>query len=1386
LHARDTSSDNDGSIWSISGQIGIDPSGVTGRSGPSREPPMPLLVLVADEVKGPWNWFWRLKDDRGTLLAHHEVALDPADWQSQAFTDLYRYVRRHADPGRWTQSTAELVGEVGAWAGQHVLGAVGPAIIKQGTPVTIRVELPADQALAEGLQYLPLELAHVGGKPLTLQDVSLVIEVRTTSRDKEPIGKRLRMLGVFSLPTGVSALNLRQERYQLKETIRSIARTAGRAIHLRVLQYGVTREALKTILKEGEGWDLIHFSGHGLASQLVLEKADGTRDDVEVPDLIELLKPARGRLKWVTLSACWSGAATVAETLRWLGLEPHRDDRDLGDEEPSPGSKPAADRDEEDESKDRPKLTSVASALVRELDCAVLAMRYPVDDEFAIALADTVYRGVLEQGQSLTRALQLALPETIVGQSPICAATPVLFGHRAADLTLDVPETHLDELEVPTVGGLTGFPPPPAHFVGRVGVMAKAGAALAPRSSQTGVLFHGMSGAGKSACAIELAYQYEDVKRFTGFVWYQAPTEGSEVAGSLAAFATAFETQLSGETFEAPFPLVALLTAEDARFDAFLPRLRDFLTKRSVLLVLDNLETLLRPDGGWIDPRWGKVVATLLAHGGDSRVVLTSRVVPTLAPPPGPPVAGDFVARLLKLPIHALGLDEAALLARQLKNLGTLLKGRDGVNDDIHEADRQLVVRTLKLVQGHPKLIELAEAQAADTKGLAGHLERAERAWAAEGVGSSELASFFAAGESHVRADQFLHALAGWTDSVVATLPAAARTLFQVLCCCEDDDRESQVIEQTWPNIWQRLARPGDPPHLAATLAPLVHVGLVDDWPAAPAGERTPASAIRRFVIHPGVAEAGRAAAEGLQAAVNTELADFWSAGFHAGYNRESEGGSGLVVLAGRRAAPYLLRQQEWGVAIALLEGVVQRDRSPATVSAVLPMLSRVAEATKGTDQELSVSGVLAGALLTAGRGDEAESRMRENLARATECGQYRLVSAVGSDLINLLRAAGRAEKALDLVDMTKEATHRAGLGPWTQLANDGMRLQLLVSLGRSDEVLAEVEALRPRMDAFPLNSTQEENLAPWNVREGLLDTGRSAALRSERWEQALAFNAEVVASRKARRATALDVVSARFNDYSPLMRLRCFKEARDLLMECRAVFEAEGHILGLGRVFGALADLENTFGHNDHAIRHGQSALRYTYAIGEPEGCAISHFNLATYLRRGGGPPAWSLAHRLASVLIAYQTADGRLPFRLQALARDLSSYLPNEPPLPGDFAALCATVDRVEGVDFAVLFQRLPMTHAHAGDDALRQVLELARQLPESSLFPQVLAQFQAAVEAGQDPEPILQAVRAKLVQARPGEEAEIDAFIAEVRDQLTHAADPGAGPAPSPPST
>ncbi len=111
----------------------------------------------------------------------------------------------------------------------------------------------------------------------------------------------------------------------------------------------MTRAALRDVLKEQGGWDVIHFSGHGLAAGLVLEKPDGTADLVKSEELLELLRPGRSRLKWVTLSACLSAARTVEETLRWLGLEPK-----------------LVSKDEATAGRSERELAAVARALVRE------------------------------------------------------------------------------------------------------------------------------------------------------------------------------------------------------------------------------------------------------------------------------------------------------------------------------------------------------------------------------------------------------------------------------------------------------------------------------------------------------------------------------------------------------------------------------------------------------------------------------------------------------------------------------------------------------------------------------------------------------------------------------------------------------------------------------------------------------------------------------------------------------------------------------------------------------------------------------------------------------------------------------------------------------------
>ena len=343
-----------------------------------------------------------------------------------------------------------------------------------------------------------------------------------------------------------------------------------------------------------------------------------------------------------------------------------------------------------------------------------------------------------------------------------------------------------------------------------------------------------------------------------------------------------------------------------------------------------------------------------------------------------------------------------------------------------------------------------------------------------------------------------------------------------------------------------------------------------------------------------------------------------------------------------------------------------------------------------------------------AGRRDEAERRLRNLIDRARVSGQYRVASAGGGDLTILLWKGGRLDEALQMVDAKAEDTRNAGLGPWTQLGDESQRLQLLAALGRYDEVSEAVERLRPQMAALPETSEADEAVQPWNVRDILLDTGRVAVLHSARHEDALGLNDEILRSQRARGAGALELAQTQFNDYGPLLELGRTGDARALLLHCRQVFEAERNRAGVGKVFTALADLEDKTGAPDKAADFERVALGYSYQVGDPEDCSISHHNLANYLQRSAGDRTQALAHRLAAALLDVQTRSGRLPTTLQALAAvDLA-------PSPPAFADVVRQVEAVPGVRLAALFDRLPRTFAD-GDAALAAIWQMAHEEKE-----------------------------------------------------------------------
>ncbi len=436
------------------------------------------LRLEVREFAGLDRWRWVLTGPGDGLLADHEVRLDTGCWQFEAFTDLQAYLDWHVAPDQWVEDEARVVADVGEWIGGQVFGPVADAMVA-ARPTTVRVVVPEEPAEARALLFRPLELAYVGGRPLAVQDVTLIMQhAGEEDTPVVPVGGRLRVLGLFSLPEGGQPLNLRRERHSLVKLLSRIG-AVGRAVEVRVLQYGVTRDRLEEVLEEDEGWDVIHISGHGAPGELLLETAEGSPDPVTASELTGMLDLARERVKLVSVSACWSAALTAADQRRLLGLpEP----ADAGRErtpgraggDGATGGGPDGDV----------AAGALATELVDRLGCAVLAMRYPVVDEFAIALSERLYDLLARAGRPLPRALGMTLASVIASPpTPACpalsAAIPALFGGRAVDLRLAAPPRAGAQSYDPGLLKLAGFPPQSDRFVGRIGLMARASAALA-------------------------------------------------------------------------------------------------------------------------------------------------------------------------------------------------------------------------------------------------------------------------------------------------------------------------------------------------------------------------------------------------------------------------------------------------------------------------------------------------------------------------------------------------------------------------------------------------------------------------------------------------------------------------------------------------------------------------------------------------------------------------------------------------------------------------------------------------------------------------------------------------------------------------------------------
>ncbi|MDX3451743.1 tetratricopeptide repeat protein [Streptomyces sp. ME02-8801-2C] len=1169
--------------------------------------------VVTDPATGRMteaSWRWVLEAD-GRVIKEADVRLNGSDWQVDAFRDLQSYLRWRADPSRRLEHESELLDELGRWITRTALEEIGPILADEG-PCVVRMKVPPEARFVGGL---PWEAAVVGGKPLPLHRVSLVRDLAAASarplrRKKHPIADALRVLALFSLPDGTSALNLRRERLQLVRLLDTVAKTSGRAIELAVLQYGVTRARLSRLVEDGRGWDVLVLSGHGGEGVFVLEKPDGSRDPIGGDALVELLAPLRRRVKFVLAAACSSADTLTDERLEALGIGPAHRSAESSHEGPQGPERSGT----------SPHVGTLAEVLADRLDCAVLGMRHTVTDDFVTELNGAVFKLMVEQANTLGRAVALALPRVVdtpatEASPPLAASSPALFGGTAVELLLPPPKGPALIFDRSALK-LAGFLDQPARFVGRGALMSAANRCLAEHSGESGIFLQGMAGAGKTACALELSYGQED--NFAALVWHRAPegTDGAaaDIATSLTDFVRALQHRVENLHF-------AELLDKPEELSAFLPMLTQFCKEERVLVVLDNVESLLSTSGEWRDPRWGLVVDALTRHRGLSRLIMTGRRAPRSLDP------GVSVYQ-----VEALSPRESVLLAREMPQLRALL---DGELAGLHPSRcKALAVGVLTSAQGHPTLIELAEGELSDPERLAARLAEVDRSWEELGITPRSYLDLGAA--TRADATAYTAVLAMWTRGVVSALSGSARHLFRVLCWLEPADRRPALLEEIGPLL--RETGPGGPEDGDTwwqDWSELAESSLVTVDRDAGGDHVT-------LVVHPEVAEAGRKTAEHLREVVDRQFATYWTDRAMESLATEREGGSGQVIDAARAALPYLLRRGHWSRAALLLERVLFRDPSPRTAATLLPALRDIGRRAEGSDDELAATRILA-RVLERSDPDEARTHLERLLEVALIRGDHLAATGLTGDLGWLRFRHGDWEGALVLLDRKPDYTRQAGLGPWSVLGDEAKRLQILQRRDPPETVLGEVERLLDRMDALSAGDLPDgpENVDPWNVREAVLGIGCAAADAMGAWELELTLIDAVLASQQARDAPATDTAHTLFNRYGPLQRLGRGDEAHEVLIRCRALFAREQDWEQVALTTGALADVEAGRGRFDTAVSLMTEALLGLYGAGNAhvQTLRVAHHNLAVFLAslptRTPEDTRRVLLHGLTSVLL-------------------------------------------------------------------------------------------------------------------------------------------------------
>ncbi len=1250
------------------------------------------LIITADYPNRTAEF--RLLDEHGTQLAFRQSDFKTVTASHlQGLFDLRNYLGLYVEEGK----EAAAVAEIGVCIAEEVLGEdIFKRLWESESQRTLRIQLPGateeENHLAAALARVPWEIARPSTDQPTLGERNLLVRVVHDMQTpaSQPVelapDEALRVLFVFAEARGSRPLGARQERRELLRMLEKEVYPQRRVV-AHFLTHGVTRERLESQIRDNGGYHVVHWSGHGHLNLLELAKPGGASDHLSGDQLLHLFTHAGGFLpRLFFLSACHSG--DILRVKDWNDFMAVAQGKE-------PGTKDADAK--QLDLKEQPGFTGTAHALLQGGVPSVVAMRYAVGDDYARELAVEFYRALLAHAQpknaaaALTLARQALLDATKHDRArfAVCDhATPVLYGAEQPGLTLAKgrsPDLNPRNPRLHQIAELTTAGH--EHFVGRTWELVGLGADFIGASTGTDVkpvaVIAGLGGMGKTALTAEALALWES--RFEWVLLFQAKPNRLEFEATLrdihfkllrdSSCYSDHVRQYRGDAIYCdPDPATDFTGPE--RLQRLTRNLLRALKDEPILLVLDNFETNLKPAdpattlSSCQDEAWDDCLALLAKElaGSPSRVLITCRR-------PLAVLAGGVAHSILLGPLPGA---EAALYLKEQPTLSRMVFGGEA-------AEKALACRLLNASRFHPllmdRLAKLAAHEPPRTQLLAA-LDALEKT-----KDFAQLPALFAVTPGDAKELAYLDdALASSLDQLIRDSSPDARRLLWIIAVANQPEtlglvqgvwggenqqmeslrmakRDLDRIHQLTPDQQAYLkaylnnlppefralldALPPEGPaksDLAPLLAQLVSVGLVTEQ------REEPDDSNPNLTCHELVRERIRAWMEQQP----QDRADLTENAIRLAYAERLEGtfkalqhqNMTAALQAGSRALVYCVQAGAWVRLGGFASRLVTSTNDPRLLEPLVEHLKTAADSAPEGKPRWSCLCYLADALRLGGRPDASLPFYEQaaNQARAVaEAGgdAWADLAAITGNWANALGGVGDLDAArrcqLDAAEAFKKADRPAinVIGSELEaLRIDIMQGQVAAALPEVAARLAQVEAWwQQHRSGQPVPEAPDaEFLARALI--GALDIAKAAHSAQKDWPSALRRIDTALEVERALKRPAEDIGATRMNRANVLGRLRRFGEAKAEMEDCLPLFE--NNPAGSSNVLSSLADLFDEQGDIAHAIIQERRALALREQLPDPNNRAISHNNLANYLKRSGTPSALaeSSRHQLAALL--------------------------------------------------------------------------------------------------------------------------------------------------------